>query len=84
MVHEVSIAESRRGGFSYMVDQLILLSRFGSWNCKHDLQSPQFQSFLKEEHKYDLMIGEMFNTVCYDGLATKYNVPFVGKQVLHF
>lgn len=67
-----------------MVDQLILLSRFGSWNCKHDLQSPQFQSFLKEEHKYDLMIGEMFNTVCYDGLATKYNVPFVGKQVLHF
>ncbi|KAH1028366.1 hypothetical protein HUJ05_001725 [Dendroctonus ponderosae] len=78
LLHDVSITESRGKGFTYMVDQLNMLSRFGSRNCKRDLQSPQFQSFLKEEHEYDLIIGEMFNTVCYDGLATKYNVPFIG------
>ncbi|GLV33061.1 UDP-glycosyltransferase family 36 member D1 [Carabus blaptoides fortunei] len=46
-------------------------------SCK-GLHTKEVQQFLKEDHKFDLIITEMFNTECFLGFVHKYQIPFVG------
>lgn len=75
-----------KGSYTYAIEQLGLIQYFAEENCAKDLQRKQFQEFLNETHQYDVILGEMFNTICYDGLARKIPAPFIGSFVtyLHF
>lgn len=55
----------------------IFLVKMAKESCK-GLHTKQVQQFLKEDHKFDLIITEMFNSECFLGFVHKYQIPFVG------
>lgn len=55
-----------------------LLGYFASVTCEAGLTNQNFQNFLKEDHQFDLILMEYFNTNCFNGLLEKYKAPVIG------
>lgn len=79
MRHVIDLDNTGQHRFADYYSQPKLIQDFAKENCRRDLQTARFQNFLKEENQFDLIIGEMFNTNCYEGLVNKYKAPFIGK-----
>lgn len=58
-----------------------LISYFGQLTCEPALQSKELQNFLKEDHQFDIILTEFFNSNCLYGLISKYKAPFIGKYI---
>ncbi|XP_066257472.1 UDP-glycosyltransferase UGT5-like isoform X2 [Euwallacea similis] len=55
-----------------------LIAYFGNIVYPSALQSAELQQFLLEDHNFDVILTEFFNTNCFFGLITKYKAPFIG------
>ncbi|XP_072388403.1 UDP-glycosyltransferase UGT5-like [Diabrotica undecimpunctata] len=56
----------------------LLLAEAARLSCSEGLSHPNLQRFLKEDNHFDVVLMEVFNTNCFMGIATKYNVPVIG------
>lgn len=56
-----------------------ILSFYAEKYCDSGFLTKDFQSFLKENNKYDLLLVQIFNSECFMGLAKKFEAPVVGK-----
>lgn len=80
MKHVINLEHvGAKGSYTYTIEQIGLIRDFAAENCPKDLQRKQFQEFLNETHQYDVILGEVFNTICYDGLVKKIQAPFIGR-----
>ncbi|XP_076274446.1 UDP-glycosyltransferase UGT5-like [Rhynchophorus ferrugineus] len=57
---------------------VFMISYFGKITCQEGLSNPLFQSFLKENNNFDVILVEFFNNNCYLGLPNRYKAPFIG------
>lgn len=57
----------------------LMISYFGQIDCAKGLQNDNFVKFLREDNKFDVILGEVFNTNCFMGLVKKYKAPLIGK-----
>ncbi|XP_066257468.1 UDP-glycosyltransferase UGT5-like isoform X2 [Euwallacea similis] len=84
MLHAIDLTTVGDRGVSFPYKQLKLLRQFASDNCPVDLQRPQLRAFLEENNHYDVILGEMFNTLCYNGMIRKFEAPFIGLSSCSF
>ncbi|XP_018570348.1 UDP-glucuronosyltransferase 1-8 [Anoplophora glabripennis] len=54
------------------------ISSFAEMDCPRGLQSENLVKFVQENHKFDVILTEVFNTNCFMGLVKKYQAPFIG------
>ncbi|KAF7270323.1 hypothetical protein GWI33_016722 [Rhynchophorus ferrugineus] len=55
-----------------------MIASFAELTCQSSLESNEFQAFLKEDHRYDVILVELFNSNCFYGLISKLKAPFIG------
>lgn len=56
-----------------------LIAEFATPTCETSLQSKALHKFLREDHHFDIILTEFFNTNCFFGLIDKYKAPFIGE-----
>lgn len=54
-----------------------VIHTIGLESCKPILTSPQVESFLAKEQRFDLFLSEAFTTDCFLGFAHRFKVPTV-------
>lgn len=63
------------------------LYQFAQYSCEIGYQSKALQKFIKMNKKFDLIIGEFFNSNCFLGLVHKFKAPLIGissSTIMHW
>lgn len=56
----------------------LLLYYLNSITTEGGLKSENLRKFLNEQHQFDVVLGELFNSNSFLGLAKKFNAPLIG------
>lgn len=63
-----------------MYTGVYLVKNFADLTCKPFLTHPNVVEFLNEKNQFDLILTEVFNTNCHNGVVKKFkNIPVIGK-----
>lgn len=62
------------------LDQMVLIQEYFEVSCRTVHENEIFQTFLKEENDFDLILMQYFMSECYMGLMQKYDAPYIGKR----
>lgn len=76
LLFDVEQFDHSRIGTLTRVNQLL---HYAEQSCPTGLSNENFQHFLQQDNKYDLLLIEIFNTNCFFGLAKKFDTPVIGK-----
>ncbi|CAG9861074.1 unnamed protein product [Phyllotreta striolata] len=73
---EVMDISDENDGKYYQYTGAMLASQIGDLMCEA-LSSPEYQSFLKENHTFDAIITEAFNTDCFMSISHTFDAPII-------
>lgn len=63
------------------LDGLFILDNYLKTSCLRGFESENFQQFLKEDNKFDLLLVQYFISECFMGLTKMYGAPYIGMYL---
>lgn len=61
-----------------------LVAEIAQLSCETLMVHPNVRQLIEENNSYDVILREVFNTNCHNGLAKKFKAPVIGEKNFSF